>query len=213
MALDLTNLATRQANSRSASCCGVGSTLVTTFRFARARRPWRSAVCSSMPPPTRFMSRRRASATTPAATASTRTLIFFAISAQGIRRVGRRDQHLEKLRGRQLRPSYHVDLAVEGNDAAKGGGGIGRERLAIASSGRRRDRDAAGVGVLDDDARGFGKRVDAFPGRVAIGNVVVRKLLALQLRVGRRSCQERAIRRDRTPPADAGSRRSADPAP
>jgi hypothetical protein len=39
--------------------------------------------------------------------------------------------------------------------------------------------------VLDDDARRLGKYLDAFPCRVAVGNVVVGKLLALELSRGR----------------------------
>ena len=44
MALDLTYLATFQANSRSCSCSGVGCSLLTTFRSASVSS-WLSAVC------------------------------------------------------------------------------------------------------------------------------------------------------------------------
>jgi hypothetical protein len=43
---------------------------------------------------------------------------------------------------------------------------------------------AAGVGVLDDHAGGRVKALDAFPGGVGVGDVVVGELLALQLHAG-----------------------------
>src|SRR5205085_12587565 len=60
---------------------------------------------------------------------------------------------------------------------------------------RRADRDAARIGVLDDDARGRrvsgAEALHAFPGGVGVGDVVVRQLLALELPGG----DERAGRR------------------
>ena len=55
MALDFTNLATRQANNRSASCSGVGGVRVTT-RNSAAPRFRVSGLCTSTPPPTRLKS-------------------------------------------------------------------------------------------------------------------------------------------------------------
>src|SRR5690606_18727729 len=55
MAFDFTNLATRQAKSRSASCACVGSISVTT-RSSSAARLRESSVCTSSPPPTRLKS-------------------------------------------------------------------------------------------------------------------------------------------------------------
>ena len=42
------------------------------------------------------------------------------------------------------------------------------------------DGDAAGVGVLDDDARGLVEGLHAFERRVGVGDVVIGQLLALQ---------------------------------
>ena len=55
IALDFTYLATRQANIRSSSCCGVGARLVATLSSSR-RSSRLSEVCISMPEPTRFTS-------------------------------------------------------------------------------------------------------------------------------------------------------------
>src|SRR5207302_5358544 len=62
--------------------------------------------------------------------------------------------------------------------------------------GRKRARaggDAAGIGVLDDDAGRLGEALDAFPGSVGIGDVVVGELLALQLAVRRQAAGDRAL--------------------
>src|SRR5690606_18303711 len=56
IALDLTNLATRQANSMSASWASVGEISVTT-RSSSGARLRASSVCTSRPPPTRLKSK------------------------------------------------------------------------------------------------------------------------------------------------------------
>ena len=106
-----------------------------------------------------------------------------------------------------------VHRPVEGDDAAEGRRRIGRERAPVAVQRIRADRHAAGIGMLDDDAGGRIERLDAFPGRVGVGDVVVGQFLALQLAVvGERAGRRRRCR-GRTRPSGAGSRRSASPAP
>ena len=97
------------------------------------------------------------------------------------------------------------DDAAEGRDRSRRRArGIGCRRASSLG-------DAAGIGVLDDDAGGGARRVefgDAFIGRVGVVDVVVGQLLALQLARGgdaRRACRACGRRR----PAGAGSRRSA----
>src|SRR5690606_26132090 len=62
-------------------------------------------------------------------------------------------------------------------------GRVGLESLPVGLERGLRDRHAAGVGVLDDDAGGSVEAARAFPGGVGVGDVVVRQLLALQLAV------------------------------
>ena len=66
---------------------------------------------------------------------------------------------------------------------------VGSVRYAAIVSLERRagDGHAAGIGVLDDDAGGLVELTHAFDGRVRIGDVVEREVLALQhLRASRR---------------------------
>jgi hypothetical protein len=63
----------------------------------------------------------------------------------------RGDDHLGELAGDGFGRRF-VDGAVEGDDAAEGRGRVGLEGLSVGLQRRRRDGDAAGVGVLDDDA-------------------------------------------------------------
>ena len=61
---------------------------------------------------------------------------------------------------------------------------IAGERLAIGADQIGAFGDAAGVGVLDDDAGGGARRIelgDAFIGRIGVVDVVVGQFLALQL--------------------------------
>src|SRR5690606_37903993 len=60
-----------------------------------------------------------------------------------------------------------------------------RERLGIGLGAGGCDGDAAGIGVLDNDAGGCLEALDALPGRIGIGDVVVGELLALQLAIVR----------------------------
>jgi hypothetical protein len=91
----------------------------------------------------------------------------------------RRDDHLRELLA-DLLGRGAVQRTVEGEDAAESRGRIGRERLAVGSERPVGHRHAAGIGVLDDHAGRLGEALDALPGRVRIGDVVVGKLLALQ---------------------------------
>ena len=81
-----------------------------------------------------------------------------------------------------------VEAAVQRDDAAEGRDRIAGERLFVGLEQGRADRDAAGVGVLDDgDRRAFGRIElgDEFVGRVGVVDVVVGQLLALDLPRGR----------------------------
>ena len=97
-----------------------------------------------------------------------------------------RDDHLGENLGDRL-SGFGIELAVERDDAAEGGGGIASQRLAVGVVQIVRFRHTARVGVLDDHAgRGalgieFG---DAFIGRVGIIDVVVGQFLALHLAGG-----------------------------
>ena len=75
-----------------------------------------------------------------------------------------------------------VERAVEGDDAAERGGGVGGVRAIIGFERRRSLGHPARVGVLDDHAgRRIDKGLDAFQRGVSVGDIVERQLLALQL--------------------------------
>lgn len=89
-------------------------------------------------------------------------------------------QHFDELLGHGF-GSGLVHGTVEGDDAAEGAGGVGLEGLGVGFEGARTHGHAAGVGVLDDHAGRGVKALDAFPGRIGVGDIVVAQFLALQL--------------------------------
>ena len=102
---------------------------------------------------------------------------------QGILAEAGSQQHFDELLGHGL-GGVAVDRAVEGDDAAEGRGGIGREGAPVGLQRAVTNGHAAGVGVLDDDAGRLLEGLHAFPGGIGISDVVVGQLLALQLLVG-----------------------------
>src|SRR3954468_3995000 len=96
----------------------------------------------------------------------------------------RRDHHLGEL-GAERFGGLRVERAVEGEDPAESRHRIGLERLGVGVGEGLRDRGAAGVGVLDDYAGRVAEALDALPGRVRVGDVVVGQFLPLDLAVGR----------------------------
>ena len=102
---------------------------------------------------------------------------------QGVLAEAGGQQHFDELLGHGL-GSVAVDRAVEGDDAAEGRGGIGREGAPVGLQRAVTNGHAAGVGVLDDDACRLLEGLHAFPGGIGISDVVVGQLLALQLLVG-----------------------------
>ena len=77
-----------------------------------------------------------------------------------------------------------IQRPVQRDDAAEGRGRVAAQRPLVGLHQARALGDAARVGVLDDRHRGRTRRVelgDAFVGRIRVVEVVVRKLLALEL--------------------------------
>ena len=72
-----------------------------------------------------------------------------------------------------------AERPVEGDDASEGRGGIGGECAIVRLADRRSDRGPAGIRVLHDHTRRLGEGLDALPGRVGVGDIVERQLLAL----------------------------------
>ena len=82
----------------------------------------------------------------------------------------------------QDRPrGYGIQFAIEGNDAAEGRGGVGAVGVCVGFGDALGARDAAGVGMLDDYAGGGIELPHAFERGVAVGDIVVREFLALEL--------------------------------
>jgi len=73
-----------------------------------------------------------------------------------------------------------IERAVEGDDAAERRGRIGRVSALIGGTDMLGNRDAAGVGVLDDDAGRRGERLHALQRGIGIAQVVVAQRLAGQ---------------------------------
>ncbi len=95
----------------------------------------------------------------------------------------RRDQHFDELLRHRLRRRF-VHFTVERDDAAERRRRIGPERLRVRFVLR----------VLDDHAGRHVERLHAFPRGIAVGDVVVRQFLALQLAVVReRACRHREV--------------------
>ena len=75
-----------------------------------------------------------------------------------------------------------IELAVERDDAAECRRRVGAVREVVRGQQVCRDGDAAGIRVLDDHAGRLVELAHALEGRVGIREVVVREILALQLR-------------------------------
>ena len=106
-------------------------------------------------------------------------------------RDARRYDHLDELIAHDRARRSAVKRLFEGDDAAVRRRRIGLEGLRIRLGRGAADRHAAGVRVLDDDTRGRIERLHALPRRIGIGDVVVRKFLALQLRPVRQGARRR----------------------
>src|SRR5215471_14348853 len=130
MALDLTCLETRQAKMRLRNSSAVGGRHVTTLSSSSVMRPV-SASWRSRPPETCLTTGRGG-----AGRISTRRRFFFA----------------EK---RSRASAVNDGAAIDADDAAKCGDGIGGERLLIGLENAGFGCSATWVGVLDDDHCGI----------------------------------------------------------
>ena len=74
-----------------------------------------------------------------------------------------------------------IQFAIESNDAAKGRSRIGAIGAFVGVGDRVAARHAAGIGMLDDHACRRVELPHALERRVAVGDIVVRQLLALDL--------------------------------
>jgi len=85
-----------------------------------------------------------------------------------------------------------VDRLVERDDAAEGAQRVGRKRALVGLQRAGAERDAAGVVVLDDDARGLGEIAHEAARGVEVEQVVERQLLAVMLLDHRQHVHPRA---------------------
>ncbi len=77
-----------------------------------------------------------------------------------------------------------VDLAIDADDGAEGGDGIGDQGLAVGVEDVGAGGRAAGIGVLDDGDHGLVEFLAERPAGVEVDEVVVAEFLALKLRGG-----------------------------
>ena len=93
-----------------------------------------------------------------------------------------RNDHFDELALDDGLRRCRIQFAIEGDDAAKSRFRIGLVGAVIGVQQVLAIGNAARIGVLDDDAGRFGvELLDAFQGRIGIGDVVVGQFLALQL--------------------------------
>jgi len=91
----------------------------------------------------------------------------------GIRVNAGGDDNLDKLALDDGPAGGGIQRLVEGDNATEGRGRIGTVGTIIGVQQRSAHGDTAGIGMFDDDAgRLSGKRLDAFQGRVGIGDIV-----------------------------------------
>src|SRR5262249_4512364 len=94
----------------------------------------------------------------------------------------RSDDDLYELLHDRLR-ACRVKYTVEGDDAPERRCRVGGIRLAIGLGWRCSHGRAAGIGMLDDHASRLIQTLDTLPGRIGVGNIVIGKLLPLELPV------------------------------
>ena len=152
IALLFTNLATRHANSRSESCGGVGAFSVTTLNSDGADVPRIGALQQEAAADALHVELRRRGDRRERDLQHAHVLLL-RDHRERIRRIARRDQHLEKLRRHGLE-RRRVDRPAEGDDAAERRGRVRRERIPVGGERTVGKRRAAGIRVLDDHARG-----------------------------------------------------------
>ena len=124
MALDLTNLHTRQAKRRSASSAAVGWRRVGTLSSLGSRSA-RSRVCSSSPPVTLRSSSAALALGREVSQPEHAHVGPRGERARRLRGHARRRQHLDELPFDDRGGGGGVEFAVEGDDAAEGRGGVG----------------------------------------------------------------------------------------
>ena len=167
MAFDLTNLATRQANSRSAQLRRASARVRVTRcssagdDVARVGRLHQQAAADALEVAARGRRARRRQRDLEHA-----DVRLPADHRQRVVGVAGRDQHLDELLATRPRRVAASSGAVEGDDAAEGRHRVGRERLVVGlDAAIARDGDAAGIGVLDDHAARARRRSSRTPRR------------------------------------------------
>ena len=127
----------------------------------------------------------------------------------GVRRHLGGDDDLDELALEDGLGGGRVEWPVEGDDAAEGRGRVGDVGVFVGIEHRVGHGDAAGVGVLHNHARGFVETLHAFERGVGVGDIVVGELPCPGGCARWRHRPRPAHVRRRTPPAGAGSHRSA----
>src|SRR5690554_4103376 len=97
------------------------------------------------------------------------------------RRHARGDDHFHKLAIHDGLGGSGIQFPVKGDDAAKGGRGVGGKGQVVGLQDVGTDGHTTGVGMLDDDTGRVRERFDAFQRSIGVGHVVVAQFLALQL--------------------------------
>ena len=165
MALDLTNLATFQANSRSRHLRLGGLPLGDHASARRSDGHGVAASCTSRPPSTRFEVAARCGAC-PAASLEQAHVLLGGEHAQRLGLKRGRDDHLDELRSPISCARSRVQRAVEGDDAAEGRRRVGRVGLACRPrSGVAPTATPQGLACLTMTQAGCVEALDAFPAR------------------------------------------------
>ena len=194
IALDFTYLATRQANSRSASCAGGRRRFGDDLAARRRRRCRASGVCTSRPPPTRLQSRggRRRSARAARSRARARSPSARSPPARrrctpGAISTSRNcaDDRLERSRASTGRLNAMMPPNADVGSVRDAPGTPRAASRAIATP--------HGFVCLTMTHAGSANVFTHSQRRVGVGDVVVRELLALQLPEAARCCRPRRL--------------------
>ena len=163
-----------------------------TTRRSCERTAASSRVCTSRPPATLLYSRSWVTGLSRSPTCSTRTSLFVARAAPWHRGHAGRENHFDELplQNRLVAAASKSRLTAMMPPNAEVGSV--RYARAYASASVAAKRDAARIRVLHDDARRSLELAHAFERGIAVRDVVVRKLLALELRRLRHRCADGA---------------------
>ena len=163
-----------------------------TVRSSWARTAPVSRVCTSRPPATLLYSSNCVTGKDRSPVIEHAYVVPRRQHRLGLLRDAWRQDHLDELLFEDRARGRRIQFAIEGDDAAIGGGRVGAvgERIGVRDAAAA--GGAAGIGMLDNDATRGIELTHAFQRRIAIGDVVERQFPPLNLPRLRDGCADGA---------------------